>query len=61
MKEVKLYNRYINASINWYYGRTPYYYERGRYNKAYKVTGRIKGFKLKANLSPHKNKRLIEG
>ena len=30
-------NRIINAFINGYYGRTPHYWERGKYNKAYKL------------------------
>ena len=54
MKGIKLYNRHINTAINWYEGRTPYYYDRGKYNKAYKVGGYIKGFNLKANKAKKK-------
>lgn len=32
-----LLNYYLNASINWFYGRTPHYWQRGSYNKAYKM------------------------
>ena len=34
-------NRIINAFINGYYGRTPHYWERGKYNKFYKVTAKL--------------------
>lgn len=45
-------NRIINAFINGYYGRTPHYWERGKYNKAYRVTykGKIsRRVKIKLN------------
>lgn len=47
-------NRIINAFINGYYGRTPHYWERGKYNKAYRVTykGKIsRRVKIKLNES----------
>ena len=30
-----LWNYYIRACINYYYGRTAHYHDRGKYNKAY--------------------------
>jgi len=43
-------NRIINAFINGYYGRTPHYWERGRYNKAYRLHYRgSKRIKIKLN------------
>jgi len=46
MKNSKyLLNYYINANLNWFYGRTPYYWDRGKYNKAYWIHFKAKRIK----------------
>jgi hypothetical protein len=42
-----LLNYYLNASLNYYYGRTPHYYERGKYNKSYRVVYGNRRIKIK--------------
>lgn len=50
MKNPKyLFNRIVNAAINYYYGRTPHYWERGRYNKGYRMIYDRARIKIKRN------------